>query len=63
MHPDAPALESIATALELLTTQVVAIGDRHRDDPDDALTPQLDEVERALSGATRRLHRTLRTLG
>ena len=62
MHPDAPALESIASALELLTSQVLAIADRHRDDPDDALTAQLDELERALVGATRRLQRTVRSL-
>jgi hypothetical protein len=62
MHPDAAALESIGAALELLTAQVVAIADRHRDDPDDALTPQLDELERALVGASRRLQRTVRSL-
>jgi hypothetical protein len=62
MHPDAPALESVATTLELLTTQVVAIADRHRADPDDVLTPQLDELERSLVGATRRLQRTIRGL-
>jgi hypothetical protein len=63
MHPDAPALESIRSSIELVTTQVVAIADRHRDDPDDTLTPQLDELERALVGATRRLQRTLSALG
>jgi hypothetical protein len=62
MHSEAAALESIGAALELLTAQVVAIADRHRDDPDDALTPQLDELERALVGATRRLQRTVRSL-
>ena len=62
MHPDAPALESIATTLELATAQVVAIADRHRDDPDDSLTPQLDELERSIVGATRRLQRTIRAL-
>jgi len=62
MHPDAAALESIGAGLELLTAQVTAIADRHRDDPDDVLTPQLDELERALVGAQRRLQRTLRPL-
>jgi hypothetical protein len=63
MHPDAAALESVRSALELLTAQVVAIADRHRDQPDDALSVQLDELERALVGADRRLQRTIRNLG
>jgi hypothetical protein len=62
MHADAAALESVGAGLELLTSQVVAIADRHRDDPDDALAPQLDELERVLVGATRRLQRTVRSL-
>jgi hypothetical protein len=62
MHPDVAALESIGTGLDLLTDQLVAIADRHRDDPDDALTPQLDELERALAGASRRLRRIVRSL-
>jgi hypothetical protein len=62
MHPDAAALESIVSGLELLTDRVVGIADRHRDDPDDALTAQLDELERSLAGATRRLQRILRDL-
>lgn len=62
MHPDAAALESIATNLELLVERVVGIAERHRDDPDDPLTPQLDELERALKSAHRRLTRTVRSL-
>lgn len=62
MHPDAPALESIVESLQLLTDQVVAIADRHRDDPDDSLAGQLDELERSLQAAARRLQRTLRDL-
>ncbi len=62
MHPDAAKLESIVTALELLTEQVVGIADSHRDDPDDLLTAQLDELERALRSATRRLQRTVKGL-
>lgn len=62
MHPDAAALESIATTLELVVERVTSIADRHRDDPDDPLTPQLDELERALTGAHRRLSQTLRSL-
>jgi hypothetical protein len=62
MHPDAAALESIATTLELLIERVVGIADHHRDDPDDQLTSQLDELERSLKGTHRRLRHTIRGL-
>ena len=62
MHPDAAALESIATNLQLLIERLVAIADHHRDDPDDPLTAQLDELERALKSVDRRLTRTIRGL-
>jgi hypothetical protein len=62
-HPDAPALESIGTALGLLVEQVVAIADRHRDDPDDTLVRNLDDLERSMVSAGRRLDRLVRTLG
>lgn len=62
MHPAAAALESIASGLELLTERLVAIADEGRDDPDEELTAQLDDLERVLTGATRRLHRTIRGL-
>lgn len=61
-HPHAAALGSIHSDLEHLVDRVVAIADDHRRDPDDPLTPQLDELERALRGAARRLERTIRTL-
>ena len=62
MHPDAAALESIAAGLEQITERVVAIADRRRDDPDDTLTPMLDDLERTFNGASRRLERLLRGL-
>jgi hypothetical protein len=62
VHPDAAALESIAAGLEVLTERLVAIADRHRDDPDDELTPALDELERTFNGAARRLDRVIRGL-
>jgi hypothetical protein len=62
-HPDAPALESVGSALDLLVEQVVAIADRHRDDPDDTLVRNLDDLERAMVSAARRLDRLLRSLG
>lgn len=62
MHPDAAALESIAAGLEQLTERLVAIADRRRDDPDDPLTPLLDDLERTFNGAARRLERLIRGL-
>ena len=61
-HPDAAALSSVQTDLERLTDRVVSIADAHRDDPDDPLTGPLDELERSLVSATRRLERLLRGL-
>jgi hypothetical protein len=63
VHPDAAALESIAAGLEQLTERLVSIADRRRDDPDDELTPQLDDLERTFTTAARRLERLLRSLG
>lgn len=62
-HPDVPALESIGSALDLLVEQVVAIADRHRDDPDDSLVRNLDDLERSMLAAARRLDRLVRSLG
>lgn len=62
-HPDAPALESISASLGLLVEQVVAIADRHRDDADDTLVRNLDDLERSMVAAGRRLDRLVRTLG
>lgn len=62
-HPDAPALESVGAALGLLIEQVVAIADRHRDDPDDSLVRNLDDLERSMVAAARRLERLVRSLG
>ena len=62
MHPDAAALESIASGLELLLERLVGIADGHREDPDDDLTGPLDELERTLKGASRRLDRLIRGL-
>ena len=62
-HPDAPALESIGAALGLLVEQVVAIADRHRDDPDEGLARNLDDLERTMIAASRRLERLVRALG
>ena len=59
MHPDAPALEAVAATLDQVLERVVGIADRHRAGPDDPWTSELDELERALRSARRRLERML----
>lgn len=61
-HPDAAALGSIQSDLEHLVDRIVAIADVHRADPDDPLTADLDELERAVRAAARRLERTRNAL-
>ena len=59
MHPDAPALEAVASGLDELMKRVVGIADVHRADSNDPLTNDLDELERLLRSARRRLERML----
>ena len=61
-HPDGAALASVQTDLERLIDRIVAIADRHRDDPDDPLTGPLDELERTIVSSSRRLERLIRSL-
>jgi hypothetical protein len=62
VHPDEPALSAILTDLEQLAVRLGAIVEAHRHDPDDPLTAPLEELERSVESAARRLDRTLRTL-
>lgn len=48
-------LSSVATVLDDLTSRVVTIADSYRGGERDDVATQLDEVERALIGARRRL--------
>jgi hypothetical protein len=50
-------LSSVATALEELCRRVSSIADRAAADEDDETASELFAVERALTGATRRLGR------
>jgi hypothetical protein len=62
-HADAAQLSSVATALDDLTTRVAETAERLRRSRNDAVAADLDEVERSLRAASRRLATTLRTLG
>lgn len=58
----AAQLASAATTLADLTERIVAIADSHRADTTNTITPELDEIERALRSASRKLDRLLRRL-
>jgi hypothetical protein len=62
VHPDEATLSAILTDLEQVARRIGAIVDAHRANPDDPLTAPLEELERSVESAARRLERTLRTL-
>jgi uncharacterized membrane protein YgcG len=61
VSPSLAELSSVATALEELLQRVTAITDRLTGEERDALSSDLQEVERSLGAASRRLTRLLRT--
>jgi hypothetical protein len=62
-HTDAARLSSVATALDDITARVAETAERLRRSRNDAVAADLDEVERSLRAASRRLASTLRALG
>jgi uncharacterized protein HemX len=56
-------LSSAATTLEDLTTRLAEVADAYRETSREDITLDLDEVERSLRSATRRLNRLVRRLG
>jgi hypothetical protein len=59
MPPDRSELSSIATLLEQLTARIASMGEAAVADRDDAGAAELFAIERALSGASRRITRIL----
>jgi len=57
---DFAELSSLRAQVDELTDRVVAVGDRYRDTDDSAISAEIDQAERALSGATRALDRAAR---
>jgi hypothetical protein len=55
-------LSSAATTLDDLTARLAEVADAYRGGPREDITIDLDEVERALRTATRRLNRLVRRL-
>ena len=56
-------LSSAASTLDEVTRRLVAIADAHRESDSDDLSADIDEVERSLRTASRKLDRLLRRLG
>lgn len=57
MTSDAAELSSISSALQDLTARITAIAKQRDDDPDDAVSTGLFEVDRSLRNALRQLER------
>jgi hypothetical protein len=55
-------LSSAATTLDDLTRRLASLADEYRDTNRDDITLDLDEVERSLRSATRRLNRLVRRM-
>lgn len=60
MHPDHAALEAIGAGLDQLLDRIDDIAERHRRAPEDPWAAGLDDLERALRTARRRLDHVLR---
>ena len=59
MTASSAELSSLATALDELTTRITAIADRYASSERDELAADLYAVERALTGAQRRLTKVI----
>jgi hypothetical protein len=60
---DAAELSSISSALADLAVRITGIAERRDEDPDDAVAPDLFEVDRSLRTAMRKLDRARDRLG
>ncbi len=62
MDPHRSQLSSAATTLTDLTTRLAEVADAYRGTSREDISLDLDEVERSLRAATRRLNRLVRRL-
>jgi len=62
MDPHRSQLSSAATTLADLTTRLAEVADAYRGTSREDISLDLDEVERSLRAATRRLNRLVRRL-
>lgn len=59
---DAAELSSLTTVIADVASRVGRLADRRADDPDDPMVGRLQEIERALQTAERRLRAAVRDL-
>jgi hypothetical protein len=62
METDRAELSALATSLDDIAVRVTAAAERYRASPREDVAQGLEEVERALMSASRRLDRVLRAL-
>ena len=62
MESDRAQLSALATSLDDLTRRIAEIAARHRTSPREDVAYGLDEVERALTTAGRRLDKVMRVM-
>jgi hypothetical protein len=62
MESDRAQLSALATSLDELTRRIAEVAGRHRATPREDVAQGLDEVERALVTAGRRLEKVMRSM-
>lgn len=62
MESDRAQLSALSTSLDDLSRRIVEIADNHRRPPREDIAIGLDEVERALTTASRRLAKVMRSM-
>jgi hypothetical protein len=62
MESDRAQLSALATTLDDLTRRIAEIAGRHRTSPREDIAQGLDEVERSLVTAGRRLEKVMRAM-
>ena len=62
MESDRAQLSALATSLDDLTRRIAEIAGRHRSSPREDIAQGLDEVERSLLTAGRRLEKVMRIM-
>jgi hypothetical protein len=62
MESDRAQLSALATTLDDLTRRIAEVASRHRASPREDIAMGLDEVERSLATAGRRLEKVMRAM-
>jgi hypothetical protein len=62
MESDRAQLSALSTSLDDLSRRIAEIADKHRRPPREDIATGLDEVERSLTTASRRLAKVMRAM-